>query len=123
MMFILCTPGSIVRPWVNFETGAGEAVAEEDPDKRIVPVCFGGQLAGRLPVLLSHRQAIDYADPPMFRQHFDVLFRLIAERTGTGAPQANILETPFFSLLRQRDPGSRPGRRNREGMSGDRRGR
>lgn len=104
LMFILCTPESVVRRWVNFEAGAGEASAVDASEKRIVPVCFGGLVASQLPVLLNHRQAIDYADPEKFRKHFDVLFDQISERTGIWRVEANILESPFFALLRSLDP-------------------
>jgi hypothetical protein len=104
LMLILCTPESVVRPWVNFEAGAGEASAAELEEKRIVPVCFGGLAAGAMPVLLNHRQAIDAADEAKFRGHFDVLVQVIAERTGAGVSNANVLDSPFYELLKKADP-------------------
>jgi hypothetical protein len=54
---VLCSPRSIERPWVNFETGCGWI-------KRVpvVPLCHSGQEKGKLPQPISSFQAIEVED-------------------------------------------------------------
>jgi hypothetical protein len=54
---VLCSPASLARPWINFETGCGWI-------KRvpIVPVCHSGQSKSALPPPISMFQAIEVED-------------------------------------------------------------
>src|SRR5437016_4793185 len=38
MMFVICSPASLVRPWINFEAGCGWI-----KEMNIVPLCHSGQ--------------------------------------------------------------------------------
>lgn len=54
LFLVLCSPRSVRRPWVNFETGCGWI-------KRvpIIPICHSGQAKGELPLPLSTFQGIE----------------------------------------------------------------
>src|ERR1044072_1906616 len=45
---VLCSPSSLRRPWINFETGCGWI-------KRVpvIPLCHSGQKSGQLPMPIS----------------------------------------------------------------------
>lgn len=51
---VLCSPNSLHRPWINFETGCGWI-------KRvpIIPICHSGQEAGNLPMPISLFQGVE----------------------------------------------------------------
>jgi hypothetical protein len=51
---ILCSPISIMKPWINFETGAAVIL-----DRPTIPLCYGGQKCGELPEPLSHYRGAD----------------------------------------------------------------
>ncbi len=54
---VLCSPLSLTRPWINFETGCGWI-------KRvpIIPICHSGQKKGSLPPPISMFQALEMED-------------------------------------------------------------
>ncbi len=54
ILLVLCSPSSVNRPWVNFETGG--AWIKRIP---VIPLCHSGQLAGSLPTPLSFFQGLD----------------------------------------------------------------
>jgi predicted transcriptional regulator len=54
MLLVLCSPYSVNRPWVNFETGG--AWMKRIP---VIPLCHSGQVAGSLPTPLSFFQGLD----------------------------------------------------------------
>lgn len=62
-LLVLCSPTSLSRPWINFETGCGWI-------KRvpIVPICHSGQKKGTLPAPLSLFQALELEDQD-FTEH------------------------------------------------------
>ena len=62
---ILCSPESIRRPWINFETGA--AWMREIP---IVPVCHSGLLPRDLRMPLSLKQGIALNDADGLRRFY-----------------------------------------------------
>jgi len=62
---ILCSPESIRRPWINFETGA--AWMREIP---IVPVCHAGLFPPDLPMPLSLKQGIVLNDVDGLRRFY-----------------------------------------------------
>lgn len=62
---ILCSPESIRRPWINFETGA--AWMREIP---IVPVCHAGLLPRDLRMPLSLKQGIALNDADGLRRFY-----------------------------------------------------
>jgi hypothetical protein len=59
IMLVLCSPGALQRPWINFETGC--AWTRQIP---VIPVCHSGQTRGALPTPISSFQALqlDSAD-------------------------------------------------------------
>lgn len=54
---VLCSPESLRRPWINFETGYGFAKGVE-----VLPVCHSGQKKGELPRTLSEFTAVEIGD-------------------------------------------------------------
>lgn len=54
ILVVLCSPYSVGRPWVNFETGG--AWMKRIP---VIPLCHSGQTAGNLPTPLSLFQGLD----------------------------------------------------------------
>lgn len=60
MLIVLCSPYSVTRPWVNFETGG--AWVKQIP---IIPICHSGQQKNALPAPLSFFQGLE-VDSPTF---------------------------------------------------------
>ncbi len=56
--FVICTPESIERPWVWFESGAAWM-----SDRRVIPVTAGTLEKGEVPMPSQANQALDLADP------------------------------------------------------------
>lgn len=54
LFLVLCSPFSITRQWVNFESGAATIL-----DKTIIPICHSGQRSKNLPHYLALRQAME----------------------------------------------------------------
>ena len=54
---VLCSPESLQRPWINFETGYGFAKGVE-----VLPVCHSGQKKGELPRTLSEFTAVEIGE-------------------------------------------------------------
>jgi len=57
MLLVLCSSESIVRPWVNFETGAGWV-----KDIETIPICHSGLTMGDLPRPLNDFQGLVIED-------------------------------------------------------------
>ena len=57
VLIVLCSPSSLSRPWINFETGG--AWLKRIP---IIPVCHSGQKKGSLPSPISMLQALEMDD-------------------------------------------------------------
>ena len=74
VMLVICSAASIVRPWVNFETGC--AWSRGIP---VIPLCHSGIQKGTLPRPISDFQAIDLLDPKfaqLLLEALQVHFRL-----------------------------------------------
>lgn len=76
-IMIFCSPASIVRPWINFEAGAGWARSIE-----IVPLCHSGIRPVDLPLPLNLMQGVEAHDQTKITE----VFRLIAGKLGSGTP-------------------------------------
>lgn len=55
IILLLCSPGSINRPWINFEAGCGWARSIP-----VIPICYGGLTRGKLPPPINALQALDF---------------------------------------------------------------
>ena len=82
-MLVFCSPYSILRPWINFECGAGWARGIE-----IAPLCHSGLRPVDLPLPISLLQGIEAADATKIEQ----VFRLIAAKLGSQIPVVNTHE-------------------------------
>jgi hypothetical protein len=96
-MIILCTPDSVVRPWINFEAGAATILG-----KKIGFICFGGQSPGSLPspIINIRVQAIDCSDDTHFQKHFNKLIEIIANQIGISVPDVNVLNSKFYQAIK-----------------------
>lgn len=54
LLIVLCSPYSVTRSWVNFETGSGWI-----KDIPVIPICHSGQRLGSLPSPLSLFQGLE----------------------------------------------------------------
>jgi hypothetical protein len=70
LLLILCSPQSIKRPWINFETGA--AWMSKIP---LMPLCHAGLTPQDLPILLSLSQSVLLSDPGGLTRLYDRLAR------------------------------------------------
>src|SRR5450759_1181141 len=52
LMIVVCSPISVARPWINFESGAGWVRGIP-----VIPLCHSGLTPGRLTVPLNSLQA------------------------------------------------------------------
>lgn len=57
LLLVLCSKKSIYSPWIFFEAGCGWNI-----DLPILPICYGGQLGGELPVPLVLFQSLQISD-------------------------------------------------------------
>ena len=69
---VLCSPISIMRPWVNFEAGA--AWMKDIP---LIPVCFSGLRPRDLPMPLSARQGLELNDAQGLRSLYDRIAQVL----------------------------------------------
>jgi hypothetical protein len=76
-MLVLCSPKSITRPWIHFETGAGCA-----RDIEVIPICHSGLSPVELPLPLKFLQGFEAHDP----ENIIELFKLIARKLGSATP-------------------------------------
>ena len=79
-MVVLCSEESVLRPWLNFETGVGWA--REIP---VIPLCHSGLTLAGLPQTLSSFQAIGSLAPNSLK----VLYESLAETFGLKCPPAD----------------------------------
>ena len=80
---VLCSPESVERPWINFETGA--ACLRGVP---IAPICHSGLSPTQLPLPLSKFQAILASD----RHGLTKLYTSIAAMLGATVPDSKLDE-------------------------------
>lgn len=58
IVLVLCSSDSIVRPWVNFESGAAWFHGST-----VIPICHSGLATGDLPAPLNYLQGLEATDP------------------------------------------------------------
>jgi hypothetical protein len=121
LFLVLCSPHSLPRPWINFETGC--AWIKRIP---ILPLCHSGQVKGNLPSPISEFQALEVEDPSfigkflhsvaqhlsigkfpridqrLMREDIDCALAQIAEVSGL----ATTTPSPTSSFLYDLDPGA-----------------
>lgn len=73
ILIVLCSPKSILRPWINFEAGCAWI-----KDISIIPVCHSGLTLQTLPPPLSYFQAIELES----RKFVELLIKGIASNLG-----------------------------------------
>jgi hypothetical protein len=71
-LLVLCSPHSLQKPWVNFETGCGWM--KKVP---IIPICHSGQKKGNLPFPISEFQALQIEDADFAHNLFTSLTQFL----------------------------------------------
>jgi len=80
---VFCSPGSVGRPWINFEAGAAHLRALP-----IIPICHNGLTPSQLPVPLSEYEGILASDS----QAYESFYGLIAKSLGSDIPDVNFVK-------------------------------
>lgn len=73
---VLCSPKSILRPWINFEAGAGWV-----RDIPVIPLCHSGIEPAKLPTPLNLLQAAKANEVSSLKLIFPVLAQAIGAKT------------------------------------------
>lgn len=73
---VLCSPKSILRPWINFEAGAGWV-----RDIPVIPLCHSGIEPSKLPMPLNLLQAAKANEVSSLKLIFPVLAEAIGSKT------------------------------------------
>jgi hypothetical protein len=71
-VIVLCSHGSIHRPWVQFELGAAWSLQVP-----IIPICHSGLKAADLPLPLSRKEAVELAAPDGFARLYQAIASII----------------------------------------------
>jgi hypothetical protein len=85
VFIVVCSPTSLERPWVNFETGVAAY-----RDVRIIPICHRGIVPGKLPQPLHRFQGIDISHAPMPTQLMTPIAKMLAMKLHA-IPEADML--------------------------------
>ena len=80
---ILCSPKSVVRPWINFEAGA--AWIRDIP---VIPLCHSGMKPSALPVPLNLLQAASASEISSLK----LIFPVLAGAIGSQVPKVDFSE-------------------------------
>lgn len=90
LIIIICSPISIVRPWINFEAGSGWV-----RDIPVIPLCHSGLTPGKLPVPINSFQG------GLLNNQDDIkkLFNRIAEILISDTPEPD--DKDFFNAINQ----------------------
>ena len=82
LMLVLCSPKSIVRPWINFESGAGWV-----RNTPVIPMCHSGLTVSDLPTPLNQLQSINISDS----KGIESILERIAELLDCEVPEPDVL--------------------------------
>jgi TIR domain len=82
---VVCSPSSLERPWVNFETGVAAYRRV-----RIIPVCHRGMIPSKLPQPLHRFQGIDLSHATMPSQLMTPIATMLAKKLHA-IPEAGML--------------------------------
>lgn len=80
---ILCSPKSVVRPWINFEAGA--AWIRDIP---VIPLCHSGMKPSALPLPLNLLQAASASEISSLK----LIFPVLAKAIGSQVPRVDFSE-------------------------------
>ncbi|MHB1033756.1 MAG: toll/interleukin-1 receptor domain-containing protein [Pirellulales bacterium] len=85
---VIASPTSVIRPWINFEAGAGWV-----RDISVIPLCHSGMTPSTLPAPLSSLQAALATDAT----HLERVFAVIAKAIDCKLPEVNY--APFVAAV------------------------
>lgn len=89
---IFCSPQSIVRPWINFESGAGWV-----RDIPVIPICHAGLSKKDLQLPLSLLQAANASS----EKDLDNVIKRISNKLGSKVPEVDF--SKFISIVKNYD--------------------
>jgi len=87
---VLCSPNSLLRPWINFETGCGYI-----KNVTIIPICHSGLTIDRLPLPISRFQALEINN----KNFLPDLFKSLAKNLDSNID--NLLNIPYLKIRRE----------------------
>jgi hypothetical protein len=74
MLLLMCSPRSITQPWLHFEAGATMIQG-----KPLIPICYGGLKADKLPPHFGKHQAVTLDNSDDIKKLYDVITENIAK--------------------------------------------
>ena len=86
VVILLCSAKSVVRPWLNFEAGAGWI-----KNVPVIPICHSGMQPSHLPLPLNLLHGITASDP----NGWNHLYQVLASRLGSATPA--VRQHDFFT--------------------------
>ncbi|MBI3164976.1 MAG: toll/interleukin-1 receptor domain-containing protein [Chloroflexi bacterium] len=95
MLIVLCSPFSVTRPWVNFETGG--AWVKQIP---IIPICHSGQSKSALPAPLSFFQGLEVNSPTFVSDLLHSLSKPLKLRRSPPIDKTRMMEDIHSALNR-----------------------
>jgi len=107
VFIVVCSPISLERPWVNFETGVAAY-----RDVRIIPICHRGMVPGNLPQPLHRFQGIDISHATMPTQLMTPIATMLAKKLHA-IPEADMIQA-----LQKASEGSNTSEKNIGGSPG-----
>jgi hypothetical protein len=85
VFIVVCSPTSLERPWVNFETGVAAY-----RELRIIPICHRGMMPSKLPQPLHRFQGIDISHSTTPTRLMTPIAKMLAKKL-QAIPEADML--------------------------------
>ena len=99
-LVVLCSPRSIRRPWINFESGSGWA-----RKRQVIPVCHSGLKKEALPAPLGNFQVLELVDGDDCRRLVTTLGATLGLEAAAGYDYQGMIESMFEAPPRGSDIG------------------
>ena len=90
---VLCSPKSVLRPWINFEAGAGWI-----RDIPVIPLCHSGMIPSKLPTPLNLLQAATANEVSSLKLIFPVLSQALGSQTPNIEFSNFVVKVKYFEL-------------------------
>lgn len=87
LILTLCSPNSVRRPWINFESGTGWS-----RKLQVVPICYKGMRKSQLPDPLGIFQAIELTDTASCRHLAEQIASTLGQKITDGFDPSGMLQ-------------------------------
>jgi hypothetical protein len=87
LILTLCSPNSVRRPWINFESGSGWS--RQLP---VIPICYNGMRRDQLPDPLGIFQAVELTNAASWRHLVDRVASMLGQAVADGFDPAKMLQ-------------------------------